>query len=265
MRGHNYPDGKEPDRVVQIDFSKDLVKAVRNNGAESLEIIRFEPLVLAQLSGKHADRDIVRLSDFPEGFIQMLVAVEDRGFFDHAGISVTGISRAIINNIVAGRFSQGGSTLTQQLVKNLYLTREHTLTRKAIEAVYAILLDARFSKDRILEAYVNEVFLGQWGNRAIHGFGTAAQFYFGKPISELSISQQALLIGLIKGPSVFDPRRFPKRALERRNLVLQLSRFAECYFKQQKIMASSAALSVPKQPADAVVVSRVMLRLCGES
>jgi penicillin-binding protein 1B len=252
MRGHNYPDGKEPDRVVQIDFSKDLVKAVRNGSAEYLEIIRFEPLVLAQLSGKHADRDIVRLSDFPKDFIQMLVAVEDRGFFDHAGISVTGISRAIINNIVAGRFSQGGSTLTQQLVKNLYLTRERTLTRKAIEAVYAILLDARFSKDRILEAYVNEVFLGQWGNRAIHGFGTAAQFFFGKPISELSISQQALLIGLIKGPSVFDPRRFPKRALERRNLVLQLSASQGVISKQQKILAWSAALSVPKQPADRI-------------
>ena len=252
MRGHNYPDGEEPDRVVQINFSKDLVEAVRNGDAKPLEIIRFEPLVLAQLSGKHADRDIVRLSDFPKDFIQMLVAVEDRSFFDHAGISITGISRAIINNIVAGRFSQGGSTLTQQLVKNLYLTRERTLTRKAIEAVYAILLDARFSKDRILAAYVNEVFLGQWGNRAIHGFGTAAQFYFGKPISELSTSQQALLIGLIKGPSVFDPRRFPERALERRNLVLQLSASLGVISEQQKVMASSAALSVPKQPADRI-------------
>ena len=252
MRGHNYPDGKELGRLVQINFSKGLVNAVRNIGSEPLEIIRLEPVVLAQLSGKHADRDIVRLGDFPEGFMQMLVAVEDRSFFDHSGISITGISRAIINNIVAGRFSQGGSTLTQQLVKNLYLTRERTLTRKAIEAIYAILLDAGFSKNRILEAYVNEVFLGQWGNRAIHGFGTASQFYFGKPISELSVSQQALLIGLIKGPSAFDPRRFPERALERRNLVLQLSASLGVISKQKKIRASGAPLSVPKLPADRI-------------
>lgn len=252
MRGHNYPDGKEPDRLVQINFSKNLVEMVRNGDSEPLEIIRFEPLVLAKLSGKHADREIVPLSDLPKGFIEMLIAVEDRSFFDHAGISITGISRAIINNIVAGRFSQGGSTLTQQLVKNLYLTRERSLTRKAIEAIYAILLDAEFSKDRILDAYINEVFLGQWGSRAVHGFGTAAQFYFGKPIRELSVSQQALLIGLIKGPSVFDPRRFPERALERRNLVLQLAASLGVISTQQKIRASGEALSVPELPADRI-------------
>ncbi|NCW09100.1 MAG: hypothetical protein EBW40_05035 [Gammaproteobacteria bacterium] len=223
MRGHEYPDGNESDRLVRVDFENGRVSRITDQYGKSVDIIRFEPLVIAQLSGAHADREIIRLSDLPPGFVDMLIAVEDRAFYDHAGISITGIMRALVNNVLAGRFAQGGSTLTQQLVKNLYLTRERTLTRKGLEAIYAILLDAGFSKDRILEAYVNEVFLGQWGNRAIHGFGTAAQFYFGRPIYELSVAQQALLIGLIKGPSAFNPRRFPERALERRNLILSLA------------------------------------------
>ena len=104
------------------------------------------------------------------------------------------------------------------------------------------MLDATFSKDRILEAYVNEVFLGQWGNRAIHGFGTTAQFYFGRPISELSIAQWALLIGLVKGPSAFNPRRSPERALERRNLVLSLS-------SSQGVIAKTTAEAADRSPA----------------
>ena len=252
MRGHEYPDGIEPDRLVRIDFKNGRVSGIADQDAKSVDIIRFEPLVLAQLSGAHADREIIRLSDLPPGFVDMLITVEDRAFYDHAGISITGIMRALVNNVLAGRFAQGGSTLTQQLVKNLYLTRERTLTRKGLEAIYAILLDAGFSKDRILEAYVNEVFLGQWGNRAIHGFGTAAQFYFGRPINELSVAQQALLIGLIKGPSAFNPRRFPERALERRNLVLSLASGQGVISEITADQATRATLSVPSRPADRI-------------
>ena len=252
MRGHEYPDGIEQDRLVRIDFEKGRVSRITDQYSKSVDIIRFEPLVLAQLSGAHADREIIRLSDLPPGFVDMLIAIEDRAFYDHAGISITGIMRALVNNVLAGRFAQGGSTLTQQLVKNLYLTRERTLTRKGLEAIYAILLDAGFSKDRILEAYVNEVFLGQWGNRAIHGFGTAAQFYFGRPINELSVAQQALLIGLIKGPSAFNPRRFPERALERRNLVLSLTSGQGVIPEKTADQAMRAPLSVPNRPADRI-------------
>lgn len=252
MRGHQFPDGLEPDRLVRIAFQNGQVAALTDQSSTPVDIIRIEPLVLAQLSGTHADREIIDLSDLPTDFINMLIAVEDRAFFDHAGISITGIMRAAMNNILAGRFAQGGSTLTQQLVKNLYLTRERTLTRKALEAVYAVLLDAGFSKERILGAYVNEVFLGQWGNRAIHGFGTAAQFYFGRPMNELSVAQQALLIGLIKGPSALNPRRFPARALERRNLVLSIAAAQGVITETMADAAAKTPLSVPSQPADRI-------------
>jgi penicillin-binding protein 1B len=252
MRGHRYPDGVEPDRLVRIAFDARSVLGIQTVDAASVDIVRFEPAVLAQLSGTHADRELVSLTDLPPSFVPMLLNVEDRDFYQHQGISVTGIARALINNVLAGRFAQGGSTLTQQLVKNLYLTRERTLTRKAVEAVYAILLDANFEKEAILRAYINEVFLGQWGNRAIHGFGTASQFYFGRPISELSTAQQALLIGLIKGPSAFNPRRYPERALERRNLVLRMAMDAGLLTPNDAANAMASTLSVPENPADRI-------------
>ena len=252
MRGHDYPDGIELEQRIQIEFESNQVRSLTHQNNQSVDIVRFEPLVLAQLSGAHADREVIQLSDLPRGFIDMLIAVEDRAFYEHAGLSVTGILRALVNNVLAGRFAQGGSTLTQQLVKNLYLTRERTLSRKALEAIYAVLLDAGFSKEQILEAYVNEVFLGQWGNRAIHGFGTAAQFYFGRPMNELTTAQQALLIGLIKGPSALNPRRYPERALRRRNLVLSLAASEGVISQQQAETFSKVSLAVPKRPADRI-------------
>ena len=252
MRGHQYHDGTEPDRLIRLDFQDLTVARIVDQSGGLIDLIRFEPLVLAQLSGIHADRQIIQLDDLPAGFIEMLIAVEDRGFYDHAGISATAIFRALINNAVAGRFAQGGSTLTQQLVKNLYLTRERTLTRKVIEAIYAILLDSSFSKNRILEAYINEVFLGQWGSRAIHGFGTASQFYFGLPIGELTLEQQALLVALIKGPSAFNPRRFAARAMKRRNLVLSLTASQNIIRKKVADLAKSKPLAVPDGPADRI-------------
>ncbi|MDH3638258.1 MAG: penicillin-binding protein 1B, partial [Gammaproteobacteria bacterium] len=123
-------------------------------------------------------------------------------------------------NITAGRWVQGGSTLTQQLIKNFYLTSARTLSRKFQEMIMALLLELHYDKDEILEAYLNEVYLGQTGNRAIHGFGLGSLFYFGRPLKELQLSELALLVGLIKGPSYYNPRVHPKRALERRNLVL---------------------------------------------
>lgn len=252
MRGHRYPDGEEPDRLVRLQFRDGHVDRIVTAEAQPVELIRFEPVVLAQLSGTHADRELVTLEQLPPTFVPLLLAVEDRQFYSHQGLSVTGIFRAAINNLVAGRFAQGGSTLTQQLVKNLYLTRERTLKRKGLEAVYALLLDAQFDKDRILQAYINEVFLGQWGNRAIHGFGSAAYFYFGRPIGELSIAEQALLIGLVKGPSAFNPRRAPARALERRNLVLNLAAAQGVLSASEQAAAESQPLNVPSQPADRI-------------
>ena len=251
-RGHAFPDGVEAARRVRIAFADGQVGLIQTDTAESVDLIRLEPVMLAQLSGTHADRELVTLDALPPEFIQLLLAVEDQQFYAHMGLSWTGIVRAAWNNLAAGRFAQGGSTLTQQLVKNLYLSRERTLSRKALEAVYALLLDANFSKDQILEAYINEVFLGQWGNRAIHGFATAAQFYFGQPLGELALEQQALLIALVKGPSAFNPRRHPERAMARRNLVLDLGLAQGVYSQSRSVQAKAQPLDVPSGPADRI-------------
>ena len=170
----------------------------------------------------YEDRLLIRLEQAPKYLVPALMAIEDRDFYTHWGISLSSIARALLVNVRAGGVIQGGSTLTQQLVKNFYLSNERTLTRKAQEAVMSLLLELHYSKDEILEAYLNEVYLGQQGRRAIHGFGLASQFYFAQPIQELSLARTALLVGIVRGPSFYDPRRFPERALQRRNLVLDV-------------------------------------------
>jgi penicillin-binding protein 1B len=149
-----------------------------------------------------------------------LKAIEDRDFDEHRGFSITGILRALVVNLRAGSARQGGSTLTQQLVKSYFLTNERTLQRKLRELAMAVILELRFSKQDLLTAYVNEIFLGQNGARAIHGFGLGAQFYFNKPINELNVAEIATLISIIRGPSYYNPFRHPERALSRRNRIL---------------------------------------------
>ena len=148
--------------------------------------------------------------------------MEDRQFYDHMGINPKAIMRAMVANFKAGRKEQGGSTLTQQLVKNYFLTPAQTYERKIQEMFYALIIDWRYPKDDVLEAYMNEIYLGQDGSRAIHGFGLASEFFFGKPVSELSINNIATLVGIIPSPSAYDPRRHPETATKRRNLVLDV-------------------------------------------
>ena len=167
---------------------------------DPLESVLLEPLLIDRLvPDNKEDRVIVSLESVPEQLIDTLLLVEDRNFYFHSGISPLGILRALISNIRAGRTVQGGSTLTQQLVKNMFLTREKTLWRKVNEAVMSVILELRYSKDQLLEAYINEVYLGQNYANGIYGFGLAAKFYFGQPIQSLSIEQTAMLIGLVKG------------------------------------------------------------------
>jgi penicillin-binding protein 1B len=151
--------------------------------------------------------------------IEALIATEDRNFYHHHGVSPRGIARAVVSNITGGK-RQGGSTLTQQLVKNFYLSPERTLKRKVNEAFMAMLIELHYDKDEILEAYLNEVNLGQNGNYSINGYGLASQFYFGLPLRELNISQQAFLVGLVQGPSLYNPWRNPETAKRRRDIVL---------------------------------------------
>lgn len=213
--------GNSPAQELRIDFIGQRMRGVRTPDGSGYG--RLEPIEMGVLyHGQAQDRLPVRLDQVPDTFVDALLAVEDRSFYSHWGINPMGIARALLANMRSGHRGQGGSTLTQQLVKNLYLSSDRSYWRKVQEAIMAVSLEHRFSKDDILETYLNEVFVVQDGNRAIHGFGLASQYLFGKPMSELSLDQQALLIGMIKGPSLYNPLRSSERALGRRNVVLSV-------------------------------------------
>lgn len=222
-RGFQFYESTEPSQRVRVRFSGDYVAGLTQAGGGNLAVARLEPLLIGGLYPAHQeDRVLIKLEQVPPYLVETLVAVEDREFFNHFGVSPKGIARAVWINATAGQLRQGGSTLTQQLVKNFYLTNERTLARKATEAMMAVLLELHYEKTDILEAYLNEVFLGQDGQRAVHGFGLASQYFFSQPLSELKLDQVALLVGMVKGPTYYNPRRNPERALERRNLVLDV-------------------------------------------
>lgn len=221
-RAFIFPDGPEPSQNVVVYFSNDGLKMIASRvGGAAVDLLRLDPLEIGRFhSESFEDRVPLTLKELPAFFVQGLMAVEDRRFASHFGIDPMGVARALLANLRSGGISQGASTLTQQLAKNLFLSRERSYVRKLKEALIAISLERAFGKQEILEAYVNEVFLGQDGNRAIHGFGLGARFYFGRPLDELGVAEQALLVGLIRGPSQYNPFKFPDRAMERRNVVL---------------------------------------------
>ncbi|WP_151982111.1 penicillin-binding protein 1B [Acinetobacter guerrae] len=219
-RGFDFGDSNEPEQVLQVSFANAQIADIRATKPSSTGIARLEPLLIGGIYPQHnEDRVLIKLDKVPKTLIEALVATEDRNFYSHHGISVRGTARALVSNVTGGR-RQGGSTLTQQLVKNFYLSPERTLKRKANEAFMAMLLELHYSKDEILEAYLNEVNLGQNGSYSINGYGLASQFYFGLPLRELNIAQQAYLVGLVQGPSLYNPWRNPEAALKRRNIVL---------------------------------------------
>ncbi|MCU4497996.1 penicillin-binding protein 1B [Acinetobacter ursingii] len=219
-RGFDFGDSTEPEQVLQVSFANDQISDIRATKPSSTGIARLEPLLIGGIYPQHnEDRVLIKLDKVPKTLIEALVATEDRNFYSHNGISIRGTARALVSNVTGGR-RQGGSTLTQQLVKNFYLSPERTLKRKANEAFMAMLLELHYSKDEILEAYLNEVNLGQNGSYSINGYGLASQFYFGLPLRELNIAQQAYLVGLVQGPSLYNPWRNPEAALKRRNIVL---------------------------------------------
>lgn len=209
-------------RQVDIRINDNRITDLRS-GNQTLPLMSLEPMLIGGIYPKHGeDRTLVRIDEVPDFILDTLITVEDRDFYSHHGVSPRAIARAMWVNTRSGRMKQGGSTLTQQLVKNFYLTSERSLMRKATEALMAILLDMHYDKDEILEAYLNEVYLGQAGQRAIHGFGLASHYYFGRRLKDLKLHQAALLVSLVKGPSYYNPRKHPERALTRRNLVLEM-------------------------------------------
>ena len=221
-RGFSFPNEREPAQRVSLSIAGDRVQPMSSAG-QSLDLMRLDPVQIGGIYPSHGeDRILVRLSDVPETLTGALLAVEDQHFYDHWGFSITGIARAALSNFRSGQVVAGGSTITQQLVKNYYLTPERTIVRKLTELVMAVLLELHYDKSEILESYINEVYLGQEGPRAIHGFALAARHYFDTPLEQLGLHQQALLVGMIKGPSLYNPLRNPERATERRDLVLNV-------------------------------------------
>jgi len=221
-----YLDGRERARRIRFTLAQGRISGLGDaDSGAPLERVRLDPARIATLYGQsQEDRRVVALGEVPPLLIAGLQAVEDREFKHHHGINLAAIARAAWANLAAGRLVQGGSTLTQQLVKNLFLDRSQTLTRKFNEALIALIIEARYDKRRILDAYVNEVFLGQQGAQAVHGFAAASEFYFGRELRTLGTSEIALLVGLVQGPSLYDPRRNPSGALARRNVVLGVLR-----------------------------------------
>ncbi|HEX7815331.1 penicillin-binding protein 1B [Dyella sp.] len=222
-RGYAGPDGGELPRRIRVVLGKGQVLSIKDIASgKPIDTTHLDPARIATLYGSaQEERRIVRLADVPPLLLSGLQAVEDRDFKHHFGIDIGAILRATFANLRAGHTVQGGSTLTQQLVRNLFLDRDQNYTRKFNEALMSVLIEAHYDKGRILEAYVNEVFLGQQGSQAVHGFAAASEFYFGRRMEDLRPQEIALLVGMVKGPSYYDPRRYPDRALSRRNLVLQ--------------------------------------------
>lgn len=221
-RSFRFWDQAQPGKRIALGFSDRAIHTIADlDSKKNIAILRMDPVQIGSFYPSHnEDRILVKLDQVPKQLIQALLTTEDRDFYQHHGVSLKSIARAVIANLRAGGTVQGGSTITQQLVKNFFLNSERTLRRKINEALMAIILEIRYSKDEILEAYLNEIFLGQDGRRAIHGFGLASQFYFDRSIGELQLHQSALLVALVKGASVYDPRRAPDQARQRRNLVI---------------------------------------------
>lgn len=245
-----FSDFSQPSITLRIEFANDSIKSLTNLSTQkAIDIFRLDPVQIGSFyPSRKEDRILIKLEDTPRNLLQGLFATEDHDFYNHFGVSPKGILRALMVNAQAGSMVQGGSTLTQQLVKNFFLTPKRNLMRKVNEALMSIILEYRYTKNEILEAYLNEIFLGQDGNNAIHGFGLASEFYFGQSLKNLDLAQTATLIALVRGPSYYDPRRNSDRSIERRNLVLDAMR-NEGYINDDELnSAKSQPLNVLSNP-----------------
>lgn len=243
-RGFSFWDGAEPARLLDIRLGSERIESMTERNQE-VALVRIEPMYIGGIFPAHnEDRELLRLEDFPAQLVAALVLTEDQHFFKHWGVSLRGIGRALVSNIKAGGVVQGGSTLTQQLIKNFFLTSQRSYTRKIQEAFMALLLELHYDKEEILTAYLNEVYLGQAGRRAIHGFSLASRFYFAKPLNDLNNAEIATLVGMVKGASYYNPRRNPERAKKRRDLVLGIMAEQQTITQSERIQAQSQPIEV---------------------
>ena len=242
LRPARFADESRAATVLAIATGARALEGLRDASGHEVPVLRLEPLLIGSIFPSHGeDRIVVAPDEVPALLPAALKAVEDRKFDTHHGVDPAGILRALWVNARAGQIEQGASTLTQQLVRSYFLDSRQTLSRKVREAFMAMALDAHFTKADLMNAYINEIFLGQDGERAIHGFGLASQFYFGKPLAELDLSEVALLVAIVRGPSYYDPRRHPERARARRDLVLKV-------MAEQGIVKGADAAAAARRP-----------------
>ncbi|MFN6970716.1 MAG: penicillin-binding protein 1B [Rheinheimera sp.] len=245
-RAFDFPSGHQVATLLHVGFAGEFIQSL-TTGHERVMLAntQLEPQLLQHLvAAEQEDRELLVLDQVPRTIKDTLLLVEDRDFYTHHGVSVWSVIRAFWANLQAGKTVQGGSTLTQQLAKNMYTNQQRTYFRKVNEALIALVLDYRYSKDQILEAYVNEISLGQFKANPVHGLGLGSKLYFGKPLAELRPHEYALLIAIIKGPSYYDPRRHPKRAEDRRDLILGMMRDHGLLDQTQWFAATNQPLDV---------------------
>jgi penicillin-binding protein 1B len=201
--------------------------------------------IASYFAGRLRTQNAVSLSEMPVSVRMAAIAIEDVRFLEHHGVSLRSTFRALFKDLIARKFVEGGSTITQQLMKNLFFSNEKAVSRKIKEALFALITEARHSKEAILEAYLNEVYMGQWGPHEIHGISEGAQYYFNRPVTRLSLAQSAMLAAIVQAPNAHDPRRHPEKALNRRNLVLKKMLDAEFILPDEYEMAKEEPLGVP--------------------
>jgi penicillin-binding protein 1B len=244
LKGFKTSVASEKSALVTLFLNDNKLSGISRNG-DNISSIYLEPEPLSLLGASSTRMSLPKsLSVFPDKLKHAVIAIEDERFYSHFGVDPIGVARAIAVNIKSGRMVQGGSTLTQQLAKNILLTNERSLSRKALEAVCAVLIETAFTKDQILEFYFNEVFLGQEGNVAIHGFGEAARSFFNKDVEDLNLEEAATLAGVVKAPTTFSPRRKPENAKERRALVLQRMKEQEYITPEEEARAKNVDLTI---------------------
>jgi len=250
LQNFEYPDVEFRAVPVTVDFDGATVHSVKRlDDGVALRGIRIEPeLITSIYNNEMEDRVPVVLAAVPAVLSDAIIATEDKGFYHHEGISIRGTLGALMTDLRQKSWTHGGSTLTQQLVKNMYLNPERTWRRKIVEAVMALLLEARYTKEEILENYLNEIYLGQNGAVQIVGVEQASQVYFGKHVTYLTLPEAATMAGIIRSPNVLSPIKYPERAKPRRDTVLRLMREQGKISEEDYQKALAAPLATTRFP-----------------
>jgi len=231
--------------LVRVVFNGDEIAELRNDVGGLIDSFTLEPEILStDLSAKAGKREVLSYGEIPEVMVHAILAIEDRRFFEHSGVDLRGLGRALLRNVGDEQMGQGGSTITQQLVKNTYLTREKTLQRKYAEAMLALALERRLSKNDIFALYSNEIYLGQRGAIAVRGIKEAAEVFYGKDLRDITLSEAATLAGMIQSPARYSPLRHPDDARARRNVVLAAMQQNGWITSEQNAKASGEPLTV---------------------